>query len=130
MTAGLPESRPALRAASSSAGNAIASAVERGQGMVRDRISLGAIGRALRPLLLALVLFLGAASPAQADNCSDYPNGVLDRIAGTLAPPQLQIDRNCTIRNPPNRMSTNLAFLSQPGQATRRRLRPFATDAP
>src|SRR5262245_30590240 len=89
--------------------------------MVRDRISVRALGRALRPLLLALVLSLGAASPAQsADNCSDYPNGVLDGFAGTIAPSQLQIDRNCTIRNYPNGMSTNFSFLSQPGQTDER----------
>jgi uncharacterized repeat protein (TIGR01451 family) len=84
-------------------------------------------GSRIRILLLTLVLSLGAASSAQADNCSDYPGGVLDGFAGTVAPSQLQIDRNCTIRNYPasNPLRTNFSFLTQPGQTDQRWLVVF-----
>ncbi len=49
----------------------------------------------------AFVLLLCAAFSAQAQDCSDYTNGTLDGFAGDLPPSQLQIDRNCTIRNYP-----------------------------
>ncbi len=67
-------------------------------------------------LLLTVVLLLGTASSAQAEDCSDYPGGVLDGFAGTIAPSQLNIDQNCTIRNYPGGMSTNFSFFTQPGQ--------------
>lgn len=72
--------------------------------------------------LLAFVLSLGAAFSAQAENCSDYPGGVLDGFAGTPAPTQLQIDMNCWIRNYPasNPLSTNFSFFTQPGQTNQR----------
>jgi uncharacterized repeat protein (TIGR01451 family)/fimbrial isopeptide formation D2 family protein len=59
-----------------------------------------------------------AASAAQAEDCSDYPGGVLDGFAGDIAPSQLQVDRNCTIRNFPasNPLNTNFSFFTQPGQ--------------
>ncbi|HXW10058.1 MAG TPA: hypothetical protein VD737_05555, partial [Steroidobacteraceae bacterium] len=55
-------------------------------------------------------------------DCSDYPGGVLDGFAGTIAPSQLQIDRICTIRNYPasNPLTTNFSFLTQPGQTDER----------
>ncbi len=62
------------------------------------------------------MLLLGTAASAQADDCSAYPGGVLDGFAGTVAPSQLSIDRNCTIRNYPGGMSTNFSFFTQPGQ--------------
>ncbi len=67
-------------------------------------------------LLLTFVLLLGTAFSAQAEDCSDYPGGVLDGFAGTIAPSQLNIDQNCTIRNYPGGMSTNFSFFTQPGQ--------------
>ena len=69
-----------------------------------------------------MLLLLAAPFAAQAQDCSDYPNGLLDGFAGTIAPSQLQIDRNCTARNYPasNPMSTNFAFLTQPGQTDER----------
>ena len=72
--------------------------------------------------LLALVILLVAAFSARAQDCSDYPNGLLDGFAGTIAPSQLQIDRNCTIRNYPGPvgMSTNFSFFTQPGQTDER----------
>ncbi|MCZ6712198.1 MAG: hypothetical protein O7B25_17685, partial [Gammaproteobacteria bacterium] len=59
------------------------------------------------------------AQQAQADDCSDFPNGVLDgSVPGTVAPSQINVDRNCTIRNFPasNPLSTNFSFFTQPGQ--------------
>jgi hypothetical protein len=78
-------------------------------------------------LLLTFVLLLGTAFSAQAQDCSDYPGGVIDGFAGDLAPPQLQIDTNCTIRNFPasNPLSTNFSFLTQPGQTDERWLVVF-----
>ena len=65
----------------------------------RDQISARAGGSRMGILLFALILLLGAATPAQAVDCSDFPNGVLDGFAGATVPSQLKIDRNCTIRN-------------------------------
>src|SRR5262249_37760696 len=74
----------------------------------------------IRIQLCALVLLFGAAFAAHADNCSDYPGGILDGFAGTPAPSQLNIDQNCTIRNYPNGFSTNISFNTQPGQTDER----------
>lgn len=67
---------------------------------------------------LAVALLLCIAGTAEAQDCSDYVDGVLDGYAGTVAPSQLQIDRTCTIRNYPagNELGTNFSFLTQPGQ--------------
>ena len=72
--------------------------------------------------LFVLVLLLGAASVARAENCSDYPDGIIDGSAGTPAPDQLQIDRNCTIRNFPasNPLGTNFSFYTKPGNNDQR----------
>jgi len=71
---------------------------------------------------VALLLLAFAALPAQAQDCSDYTNGTLDGFAGDVAPSQLQIDRNCTIRNYPasNPLSTNFSFFTRPGQTNER----------
>jgi uncharacterized repeat protein (TIGR01451 family) len=68
--------------------------------------------------LVTLALLLLIAVSAQAQDCSDYPGGLLDGFAGTLAPSQLQVDQNCTVRNYPasNPMGTNFSFFTQPGQ--------------
>ena len=68
-----------------------------------------------------------AASAAQAQDCSDYPGGVLDGFAGDIAPSQLLVDRNCTIRNYPasNPLNTNFSFFTQPGQNPERWLVVF-----
>jgi uncharacterized repeat protein (TIGR01451 family) len=70
---------------------------------------------------------MALASSAHAQDCSDYPGGLLDGFAGTIAPSQLQIDRNCTIRNYPasNPLRTNFSFLTQPGQTNERWLIVF-----
>ncbi|HEU0224220.1 MAG TPA: hypothetical protein VFR29_02175, partial [Steroidobacteraceae bacterium] len=66
--------------------------------------------------LLGCVLLLGAVFSARAENCSDYPGGLLDGAAGTPDPTQLQIDRDCTIRNYPqsNPFDSNINFFSEP----------------
>ena len=81
----------------------------------------------IRNRLFAFTLLLGAAFSAQAQDCSDYPNGVIDGFAGDIAPSQLQIDRNCTIRNFPasNPLRTNFSFFTQPGQTNERWLIVF-----
>ena len=68
--------------------------------------------------LVTLVLLLCVSVSAQAQDCSDYTNGLLDGFAGTIAPSQLQVDQNCTVRNYPasNPMGTNFSFFTQPGQ--------------
>ncbi|MCH8116763.1 MAG: hypothetical protein IIA78_01430, partial [Proteobacteria bacterium] len=80
--------------------------------------------RATCLIILAASLW---ATNAQAQSCSDYPNGVMDGFAGDVAPSQLQIDRNCTIRNYPasNPLTTNFSFKTQPGQTDERWLIVF-----
>jgi len=77
--------------------------------------------------LQAALLLLLAATGANAQDCSDYPDGTLDGFAGTVAPSQLQIDRNCTIRNYPesNPLRTNFSFFTRPGQTNERWLIVF-----
>jgi uncharacterized repeat protein (TIGR01451 family) len=74
--------------------------------------------------LLACVLLLGAAFSARADDCSDYPGGLLDGAAGTAYPVQLNIDRDCTIRNYPdefNQFGSNVNFDTDPGDPNSQR---------
>ncbi|MGD8339259.1 MAG: hypothetical protein PVH89_00675 [Gammaproteobacteria bacterium] len=74
-------------------------------------------------LLIALTSSLFVAQPAiaQSTSCSDF-GGVLDGFAGDIAPSQIQIDQNCTIRNFPasNPLPTNFSFYTQPGQNNER----------
>jgi uncharacterized repeat protein (TIGR01451 family) len=93
----------------------------------RDGVCLRSGGGWVGLATASLGLFLLGASPANAQDCSDYPNGVLDGATGTPAPSQLQIDRNCTIRNYPasNPLRTNFSFLTQPGQTNERWLIVF-----
>src|SRR5262245_39416436 len=76
----------------------------------------------LRLALALIAAALLAAREARADNCSDYPNGLIDGFPGTPQPAQLKIDRNCTVRNFPasSPLSTNFSFLTQPGQTDER----------
>ena len=76
------------------------------------------------PLLLFALLAL-SAFPALAEDCSQYPGGVLDGATGGIAPANINVDRNCTIRNFPGGMSTNFAFSTQPGQTDERWLIVF-----
>lgn len=84
--------------------------------------NLATVGKRWARWLCALVLLCGAAMGARAENCSDYPGGVLDGYAGTPAPSQLNIDQNCIVRNYPasNPMSTNFSFFTRPGQTNQR----------
>jgi len=77
--------------------------------------------------LLAIFGLLAFSIAAQAQDCSDYPNGVIDGAIGDIPPSQLQIDRNCTIRNFPadNPLPTNFSFFTQPGQTNERWLIVF-----
>ena len=43
------------------------------------------------------MLLLAVAFSARAEDCSDYPGGVLDGAAGTVAPVQLNIDQDCRV---------------------------------
>ena len=76
--------------------------------------------------LLGLILWAMSSNSALAQACSDY-GGVLDGFAGDIAPSQLQIDQNCTIRNYPasNPLRTNFSFYTQPGQTDERWLIVF-----
>ena len=85
-----------------------------------DHMGLRTGGSRAAHRLFALVLLLGASFAARAEDCSQYPGGVLDGFAGTPAPSQLNIDRNCTVRNYPGGMSTNFSFFTQPGQTDQR----------
>ncbi|WP_405241398.1 hypothetical protein [Lentisalinibacter salinarum] len=77
--------------------------------------------------LLAFAVLVLAAAPSWAVDCSEFPNGTIDGFAGDVAPAQIQIDRNCTIRNFPasNPLDTNFSFLTQPGQTDERWLIVF-----
>jgi len=70
-----------------------------------------------RRLLALTVLLLGAAQ-VQAEDCSEFPNGVLDGDTGATAPSQINVDRHCTVRNFPagNELDTNFSFFTSPGQ--------------
>ena len=77
-------------------------------------------GAAMRAFVY--VLLLGAATSAYAIDCSELPGGVLDGFAGDIPPSQIQVDRNCTIRNftADDPLTTNFSFLTQPGQTNER----------
>jgi uncharacterized repeat protein (TIGR01451 family) len=80
-------------------------------------------GRSCLGLALLFVALLTVGAPAaHAIDCSDLPNGTLDGFAGDIPPSQIQIDRNCTIRNfpGPDTLETNFSFLTQPGQTDER----------
>lgn len=82
--------------------------------------SRSASGRSTTTLLrcAAVLLAFAAALPARAENCSDFPNGIIDGETGIVPPSQIQVDRTCTIRNFPadNPLNTNFSFYTQPGQ--------------
>jgi uncharacterized repeat protein (TIGR01451 family) len=69
-------------------------------------------------LLFAVAMLLLTAVPALAEDCVADLGGVLDGFVDPVAPSQIQIDGNCTIRNFPlsNPLSTNFSFYTQPGQ--------------
>jgi uncharacterized repeat protein (TIGR01451 family) len=73
-------------------------------------------------LLFTFALSLLTAAPAQAEDCVADLGGVVDGTITPVAPSQIQIDGNCTIRNftASNPLSTNFSFLTQPGQTNQR----------
>ena len=75
-----------------------------------------------RILLFTLALLPLAALPARADDCVADRGGVIDGFVDPVPPSQIQIDGNCTIRNFPasNPLSSNISFLTQPGQTDER----------
>jgi uncharacterized repeat protein (TIGR01451 family)/fimbrial isopeptide formation D2 family protein len=88
--------------------------------MVRRRKDFGTVWGWMSAALLCVLSF--AAAPAWAIDCSELPNGILDGATGAIPPSQIQVDRNCTIRNYPasNPLNTNFSFLTQPGQTNER----------
>jgi hypothetical protein len=68
--------------------------------------------------LVALLALAGLSFAANAQDCSDYPGGILDGDVEPNPPSQLQIDRTCTIRNYPasNPLRTNFSFLTRPNR--------------
>ena len=76
----------------------------------------------LRRVGVRLLMVLGllvSSMAAQAQNCSDYPNGVLDGAVGDIAPAQLfklTALARFVISLLDNALGTNFSFLTQPGQ--------------
>ncbi|WP_175452576.1 isopeptide-forming domain-containing fimbrial protein [Thiohalomonas denitrificans] len=73
--------------------------------------------------MLLFIFLVGAASSAQADDCSSH-GGVIDGTVVNPAPSQINIDTNCTIRNfqDPNELISNISFYTSPGQTDTRHL--------
>jgi uncharacterized repeat protein (TIGR01451 family) len=73
-------------------------------------------------LLFTLAVSLLSAAPARADDCAADRGGVIDGFVDPVAPAQITIDGNCTIRNFPasNPLTSNISFFTQPGQQTER----------
>jgi hypothetical protein len=73
-------------------------------------------------LLFAFAITLMNAAPASAEDCVADLGGVVDGFVNPVAPSQIKVDGNCTIRNFPasNPMSTNFSFMTQPGQTDER----------
>ncbi|MGH8221636.1 MAG: hypothetical protein ACREQZ_01555, partial [Woeseiaceae bacterium] len=73
--------------------------------------------------LLAAVLLFGVAHSARADDCSDFPGGVLDGAAGTAPPVQLNIDQDCRVQNytQSNPFDSNVNFDTDPGDPNSQR---------
>src|SRR5262245_26862316 len=73
-------------------------------------------------LLLPFAFLLLTAVSARADDCVGDYGGIIDGRFVNPAPSQIQIDGNCTIRNftVSNPLSSNISFLTQPGQTDQR----------
>jgi len=52
--------------------------------MAQLGITAQSLGGGIRIGMLAILLLLAAPFAAQAEDCSDYPNGLLDGFAGTI----------------------------------------------
>src|SRR5512141_2420101 len=91
--------------------------------MTRSGANSVRVGYGWIPILLfAFAMSLLTAAPAQADDCVADRGGIIDGYVNPVAPSQIQIDGNCTIRNFPasNPLSSNISFLTQPGQTNER----------
>src|SRR5262245_22018461 len=91
--------------------------------MGSGRTISGSSGDSWIAILLSLfALWMLPTSSAHAEDCVADLGGVLDGFVTPVAPAQIQVDGNCTIRNFPasNPLSTNFSFLSQPGQTDER----------
>ncbi|KPK48988.1 MAG: hypothetical protein AMJ63_17445, partial [Myxococcales bacterium SG8_38_1] len=59
-------------------------------------------GNRIAVRLLAVLLLSWAAAPAanaQAVNCSDFPNGIIDGFVNPNPPSNINVDVNCRVRN-------------------------------
>ena len=77
-------------------------------------------GVALR--LFAVLLLGWAAMPAahaQATDCSDFPNGIIDGFVNPNPPSNINVDVNCRVRNFPqsNPLTSNFSFFTDGGNA-------------
>jgi hypothetical protein len=86
------------------------------------------IGRGIVPRLAAVLLLAFAAAPdahAQAVDCSDFPGGIIDGNF-VSSPTNINVDVNCTIRNFPQGLTTeliaNISFFSDGGSGGGNRL--------
>src|SRR4029453_8682725 len=84
--------------------------------------SVKASGGWIAILLSVLALWMLPASRAHAEDCVADLGGLLDGFVTPVAPSNINIDGNCTIRNFPasNPLSTNFSFFTQPGQTDER----------
>jgi hypothetical protein len=79
-------------------------------------------GRGIVPRLAAVLLLAFAAAPeahAQATDCSDFPNGVIDGFVNPNPPSNINVDVNCRVRNfpPSNPLTSNFSFFTDGGNA-------------
>ncbi len=75
-------------------------------------------GIALRLFAVLLLCVAGAtAAQAQAVDCSDYPGGIIDGNVEAVSPSNINVDRDCTLRNWPQTkpLTANISFFSSGG---------------
>jgi hypothetical protein len=84
-------------------------------------------GRGIALRLFAVLLLATAVAPAahaQAVDCSDYPGGIIDGNVEAVSPSNINVDRNCTLRNWPqsNPLTANISFFNDGGSGGGNRL--------
>ena len=77
--------------------------------------------------LFAALLLCWASVPAahaQAVDCSDFPGGIIDGNVVAVSPSNINVDRNCTLRNWPQSkpLTANISFFSDGGSGGGNRL--------
>ena len=78
-------------------------------------------GRRIVLRLFAVLVLAWVAAPsahAQAVDCSDYPGGIIDGNVEAFSPSNLNVDRDCTVRNWPagiKPFTANISFFSSGG---------------